>query len=180
MKLDVVKSTLREVWYLVALLAAVMAAALYVFLTQTPAFRGEELLVSPAATEAKGQDETAATPEPRALRPTEQDKAREVIAAHQERLDEDPKDPDAPALLNAMANLSRQKLEDYKEAAQYYELLIADYPDWEGIAKVYPQLATCYERLGDVKSMQDVYRRMMQKFPPDSQEYLYAESELGL
>ena len=40
----------------------------------------------------------------------------------------------APALLNAMANLSRQKLGDYKAAAGYYELLITNYPDHQAKA----------------------------------------------
>ena len=77
----------------------------------------------------------------------------------QKKLNEDPKCPDAPALLNAMANLSRQKLLDYRMAVQYYELPIADYPDWDGIARVYPQLVTCYERSGDIHGMQDVCKR---------------------
>jgi tetratricopeptide (TPR) repeat protein len=180
MNLDTVKSSLREVWYLVVLFAAALVVAAYMFTTQRSATNGEGLAVSSAATATQIQDERLTIPEPQASRPTEQDRARAAIAEYQKKIDEDPKNPDTPALLNAMANVSRQKLGDYKSAAEYYELLIADHPDWGGIAKVYPQLATCYERLGDMQSMQDVYKRMMRKFPSESQEYLYAKNELGM
>jgi hypothetical protein len=61
-----------------------------------------------------------------------------------------------------------------------YELILIDYPEWEMARKVYPQLATCYQRLNDTAGERGVYRRMMEKLPPDSQEYLYAQSQLGL
>ena len=177
---DTLKSAIRETWYLAVLFVAAILMAAYMFATRSPATQAKRLAVSHAATSTQTRNNAIAIPESQASRPTEQDKARAAIAEHQKRIDEDPKSPDTPALLNAMANISRQKLGDYKSAAEYYELLIADQPDWGSIAKVYPQLATCYERLGDMESMQDVYKRMMRKFPSKSQEYLYAKNELGM
>ena len=177
MNIDSVKSALRDVWYLVLLLAVIVAVIFYKLLARGGNAPQAEINVSPAA---QIQEVSEPALEPQAPRPTERDQARDLVAEYQKRLDENPRDPDAPSVLNAMANLSKQKLMDYKAAAQYYELLISGYPDWEGIARVYPQLATCYERMGDVSSMQNVYKRMMRKFPPESQEYLYAKSELGM
>ncbi len=178
MNIDSVKSALRDVWYLVLLLAVIVAVVFYKLLAQGGDAPQAQRNVSPAA--AQTQEISEPISEPQAPRPTEQDQTRDLVAEYQKRLDENPRDPDAPAVLNAMANLSKQKLTDYKAAAQYYELLISGYPDWEGIARVYPQLATCYERIGDMSSMQNVYKRMMRKFTPESQEYLYAKSELGM
>jgi len=177
MNIDSVKSALRDVWYLALLLAVIVAVVFHKLLAHGGDAQQAQQNVSPAA---QTQEISEPASEPQAPRPTEQDQTRDVIAEYQKRLDENPRDPDAPAVLNAMANLSKQKLMDYKAAAQYYELLISGYPDWEGIARVYPQLATCYERMGDMSSMQAVYKRMMRKFPPESQEYLYAKSELGM
>ncbi len=36
------------------------------------------------------------------------------------------------------------------------------------------------EVVGDMSSMQDVYKRMIRKLPPESPECLYAKSELGM
>lgn len=177
MNREIVVAALKEVWYLVLLLAVIVVVLLYKAFGhtgETPSAARTAPVVALSADELHAAS-AAAEENPR---PTEQDKARGLIADYQKRLREAPKGPDAPALLNAMANLSRQKLDDYRDAVHYYELLIADYPDWEGIARVYPQLATCYERSGDIHGMQDVYKRMMQKFPPESQEYLYAKSQL--
>lgn len=186
MRTDSVKSALRDVWYLVLLFAAIVAVVFYKLLAQDGDAQKEQRNVSPAQfveprqTVAQTQEISEPALEAQAPRPTEQEQTRDLVVEYQKRLDENPRDPDAPAVLNAMANLSKQKLMDYKAAAQYYELLITGYPDWEGSAKVYPQLATCYERMGDMSSRQDVYKRMMRKFPPESQEYLYAKSELGM
>lgn len=179
MNLPFLKGFVRDTWRWVFLLLVTLGAAVYLYLrekTPPPASDHPQTVMSQeAASEA-----APAAEEPPQPRPTEQDQARDAIAEYQRKLDDDPKHEDAPALLNAMANLSRQKLGDYKEAARYYELLLHDYPAWPNIAKVYPQLATCYERLGDMPNLHWVHKQMIEKFPPDSQEYLYAKSELGL
>jgi tetratricopeptide (TPR) repeat protein len=170
------KSALRDNWYLLALIPLILGIGAYQFFHE-----GKSSSASPSP-ETQSVQETGVleeTPPPES-RASEQDKTREAIAEYQQRLDDDPKSEDAPALLNAMGNLSVQKLLDYKEAARYYGLLIHDYPDWPGIAKVYPHLATCYSRLGDRKSEQWVYKEMIRKFPPESQENQYARSQLGL
>jgi len=179
MNLPFLKGFVRDTWRWIFLLLVILGAAGYLYLrekTPPPASDRSQATVSQ---ETVSEEAATVTEEPQQPRPTEQDQARQIIAEYQRRLDDDPKHEDAPALLNAMANLSRQKLGDYREAARYYELLLHDYPNWPNIAKVYPQLATCYERLGDMANLRWVYKQMMEKFPPDSQEYLYAKSELG-
>ncbi len=174
-----IRSMLRDTWYLLVLLAVIAAAAVFMYLRErsTP-----PPVAPPVAKPAAPTEQTPAEQSAPAQDPNEAMRARTsaTIAEYQKRLDDDPKSPEAPALLNAMANLSRQKLLDYKEAARYYELIITDYPNWEQTAKIYPQLATCYERLNDQHNLQWVYKQMMERFPQDSQEYLYAKQQLGL
>jgi tetratricopeptide (TPR) repeat protein len=168
MNTPLMKSIVRDTWYLFVLLAVILASAVYFFLREKAAPVSSEAVTSLTADGETTLGENAAPQTP------------VLIAEYQRRLDDDPKDPNAPVLLNAMGNLTRQKFQDYKEAARYYELLINDYPQWERIASVYPQLATCYERLNDLHNLQWVYKAMMERFPADSQEYLYAKQELGL
>jgi len=177
MSADVLKGVLRDTWYLVAALVAVIAVCTY------QALRPQTAAV-PEAPPVAAQDSVAAalpgTLQPSPARPDEKEQTRRTITDYQEQLAANPKAPEAPSWLNAMGNLSRQKLLDYKEAARYYELLLVDYPDWEGSHRVYPQLALCYEKLGDAKAEEWVYKRMMARFPEDSQEYLYAKTQLGM
>ena len=180
MNLPFLKGLVRDTWQWILLLFLIAGAAVYLYLREHAAPPASDHPQTAVSQETTSDEAAPAAEEPRQPRPTEQDQARDAIAEYQRRLDDDPKHEDAPALLNAMANLSRQKLGDYREAARYYELLLHDYPAWPNIAKVYPQLATCYERLGDLANLRWVYKQMMEKFPPDSQEYLYAKSELGL
>jgi len=101
--------------------------------------------------------------------------AQETIASYRKKLEADPNSPDTPALLNAMGNLYRQKLLDYKEAARCYERIILEFPQWEAAPAIYPLLSTCYEKNGDHQSLIWLYQEMMKRFPEDSQEYLFAK-----
>ena len=78
-----------------------------------------------------------------------------------------------------MGNLYRQKLGDYANAVQCYELLLHDYPESEAARTALIELATCYDRLGDHESVRRVYREMTRRFPSDSEEYLWAKLQLG-
>jgi tetratricopeptide (TPR) repeat protein len=106
--------------------------------------------------------------------------AQETIASYRKQLEASPNSPDTPAVLNAMGNLYRQKLLDYKEAARCYERIILEFPQWEAAPAIYPLLSTCYEKTGDHQSLLWLYQEMMKRFPEDSQEYLFAKEELGL
>ena len=101
-----------------------------------------------------------------------------VIAEHTAKLDENPEPDEAAALLSALGNLYKQKKQDYAGAARYYEQVIEKYPDWPGIKGVYHQLMTCYTNLDDQTSLRLLYRKMMEVFPEESNEYLFAKDAL--
>jgi len=82
--------------------------------------------------------------------------------------------------MNAIGNLHMQRLSEYKEAAEQFELLLSKYPDWNRAGSVYTKLALCYERMEDEAQAQQVYMRIRSIFPPDSPEYQMATEELGL
>jgi len=118
-----------------------------------------------------------ASPPPESKTPEEE--TREVIASHRERMEAAPDSEEAPALLNAMGNLYRQRLGDYDAAIQCYEDLLAQYPDWPGIRAAYLNLATAYREQGNLDYLNWTWRRMMEKFPEDSAEYQYAQQQLA-
>jgi len=173
-----IRTNLRDAWYLVLAVAVLFGLAAYKHATEEHA---PEQTASAAVRSTRPDiQQTSRQPRPAARRLTEQDKAQAIIADYQQRLDEEPRGEDAPVLLHAMGNLARQKLGDYAQAAQCYEVILTEFPEWEGIRKVYPQLATCYERLGQTSEEHKVYRRMMKALPEDSQEYAFAKQQLGI
>jgi len=109
-----------------------------------------------------------------------QEDVRKTIAEYNERVRTNPKDPDAPAYYSAMGNLTFVQLGDAAEAARYYEVLLSQYPQWDGIMHVYTQLMACYEKLNDRRNLEFTYKRMMEYFPPDSPQHQYAKLHLGL
>jgi len=167
---------LRENWYLAALIVLLLAGAAVLYTRPESQPVGN----APRPVSPDGPQAAPSPLEPQPPRPDDQEVARSQIEKLQETYDADPKSADAPAALNGMANLNRQKLLNYGEAIRLYELLLLDFPDWEGISRVYPNLATCYERNGDNDGARSVYKRMMEKFPPESQEYLYAKTQLEM
>lgn len=102
-----------------------------------------------------------------------------IIAEHTAKLEANPPPDESAALLSALGNLHKQKKQDYATAARYYEQIIQDYPDWPGIKGVYHQLMTCYSRLDDQGSLRLLYRKMVEVFPPESNEYQFAKDALG-
>jgi len=174
---DFLTGVLKDTWYLLIIVVACigLGAHLYTKEKQEP----QESADLPVARIEPATVPPAIAPE-QARRISVQDRARTVIEQHEERFEADADSEDAPALLHAMGNLARHKLGEYEEAAGYYEVILTRYPDWVGIAKVYPQLATCYERMGDGLAAQSVYKRMLKRFPGDSQEYQFARAQLGL
>jgi len=115
-----------------------------------------------------------------APRPTPEEEVRATIAGHEEAIEAEPDSEMNPSRLSAAGNLYKQKFRDYEKAAEKYELLLADYPGWEGIAKVYPNLISCYEELGKENEIRRVCDEMMAYFPADSSEYEWARDRRGL
>jgi len=174
---DFLGGVLQETWYLLVIMAGFMALAVYLYAKESqdaPEQRDRAVTqIAPLTVPVLPGGEQS-------RRISQQERARAVIEQHEQRLEANPESEDAPALLHAMGNLARHKLGEYEQAAQYYEALLEEYPDWKAISKVYPQLATCYERMGDELSAQSVYKRMIKRFPEDSQEYQFARAQLGL
>jgi len=174
---SVLKSALAEVWYLVVVLVVIALVVVYKLATGGEAAPVGKTAGAAASRGVSAPDiPVAAKQTPRM---SEEEKARTMIAGYQKRLAEDARGKDVPALLLAMGNLYKQKLRDFKEAARNYELLINEYPEWENIVAVYPQLMSCYELLNDQESLRWLYREMMEKFPPESNEYKYAQVKLN-
>lgn len=105
-------------------------------------------------------------------------KVQQQIAAYEQQIQAEPQSEDTPARLLAVANLYMTRLRDYDKAATTYEYLIQQYPTWEHIGQVYIQLSTCYTNAGKQAEANRLAMRMLEIFPPDSQEYLYAQSLL--
>ncbi len=112
-------------------------------------------------------------------RPTKEQKARKMIAEYQERLEQDPKSEDAPALLSAMGNIYFRELQDYENARESFESLLLDYPDWSNTRKIYPKLSDCYKKLGDSTNARLAYQRMLEVVPKDSSDHVFAEAQLN-
>lgn len=111
--------------------------------------------------------------------PREEKTTDEVIAEHTAALEGDLEPDAAAARLSALGNLHRQKKQDYTTAARYYEEIIERYPEWPGIKGVYHQLMSCYSQLDDQASLRLLYRKMVEVFPPESNEYQFAKDALG-
>lgn len=168
----------RKEWYLGALCLLFIGLGAYKFFTGAE----EPAQVKGSAVEIKHYVQSGGTvsvEQPKAITP--EDRARTTIADHERRLAEEDLTPDeAATLMDAIGNLRVQRLMEYKEAAEEYELLLTMYPDWSGAGRVYRNLAMCYQRMNDAAQEQQVYLRMRDVFPPDSPEYKTATEELDL
>lgn len=97
---------------------------------------------------------------------------KDIIASHRERLEENPEDPEAPVLLEAMGNLYLLRLQDYEMAAYCYEQLLRRYPDSK--ERAYMGLVTALERANDVEGTVRICREIRKEFPEDSVMYQWA------
>ena len=111
---------------------------------------------------------------------TEQDKAKNVIAEHEETLRNANEGDDMYGTLIALANLYRTKFKDLERAAEYYERVVNEYPDRSGIGNTYADLSWCFTQLDDQDRLNKLYLEMMEKFPEDSSEHLLAKQSLGM
>lgn len=77
-----------------------------------------------------------------------------------------------------MGNLNLQRPLDSRGAARCYELILVDWPGWESSKAVYPRHVVCYQQINGQDNLRQPYRRMLKAFPEDSQEHLYAKTQL--
>lgn len=185
MNTEFLKSFVKDSWYLFVVLAVALAAAIYGSVVQgsTPAPPAPDS-VSSADQLPPGlsREEAMRVLNTRPERPflTKRERVEKVIGEHLEKVEEEPESEDTPAYLNAAGNLAMNKLGEYEQAAEYFETLLRKYPHWEFIRGVYPSLAMCYNRLEDKQHENDVWRRMMNRYPEGTNEYLVAKWKLGL
>ncbi|MDX9972106.1 MAG: hypothetical protein RBU21_03845 [FCB group bacterium] len=177
MNTGALKDVLKENWHLAVLLAGLLGAGVFLQFREATAPGGAE-----AASYAEDK-EAAATAEPPAdatrNRPSPQEQVKATIAEHKAKFEAAPDDKDAPLYLSAMGNLYRYKLNDYDQAIQAYQLLLHDYPEWEGNRNTLIALVACYEHQGNREGVRDTYERMLKFFAPESQEYQYAKAQLA-
>lgn len=174
MNTGTVKDVLRENWYLAVLLVGLLLAGGYLQLRDSGAPQSADAAIE----EVYDAAEATSAPVETQPRQTPQEQVKATIAEHKAKFDANPDDKDAPVYLSAMGNLYRYKLNDYENAIQAYQLLLHDYPEWEGNRNTLIALAACYEHQGNREGVRDTYERMLKFFAPESQEYQYAKAQL--
>jgi len=102
-----------------------------------------------------------------------------MVADYDKKVVDDPASADAPGYLAAMGNLNLTRLGKYAEAARCYERLLKEYPAWEGINAIYPQLISAYDLAGEHLALLKLLEEMMRQFPPESAEHQYAAARLA-
>lgn len=102
------------------------------------------------------------------------------IQVYKEELAKDRRGEEAAINFRRIGNLYYSQLGDWEQAMVFYEALIAQFPKWEGLTTVYPNLAECYRKLGQHDMERQTYKRMMEYYPEETQAYLFAQQQLGL
>lgn len=183
MNMDTLLTWVKRYWPIPLLMAGVTGAIIIgrwgpAITAEPPA--GTETIVVDEAQRALQDEFNRAARTQRAGEGAGEERTTDVIIAEHVASLEGDLEPDASAArLSALGNLYKQKKQDYQTAARYFEELIQNYPDWPGIRGVYHQLMSCYEQLNDQPSLRLLYRKMVEVFPEDSNEYQYANAALG-
>ena len=179
MSKSLVITGMKDNWYLVAIMAALLAAALWGATRKEVAADGALALESGEITAAPG-GRGPGMAQSRWVTPTRDAQLREDIDNYEHELAVNRSSDETPANLFRLANLYYSNLRDYDKASLYYEELLQNFPDYEGLNTVYPNLVVCYERLGNLPLQRNTFKRMLKYFPSDSQEHLYASVNLGI
>ncbi len=169
---------LRGNWHLMSLMVLIFAAGIWMAISPEKA---DDVDAMPIDSEiATILTDPNLTSESRWSTPTKDEEVAAAIEKYENELKYNRGNEETPANLYRLANLYYSSVPDYEKASLYYEALIQEHPNYEGIKNVYPNLVACYERLGKDELRRATLRRMMDHFGPDSQEYLFAKQELGL
>lgn len=169
---------LRSNWHLISLLVLIAASAVVMAMRPEAADTAEAMAVDTEV--AVNLTDAQEAVQSRWSQATRDQRVQEAIDEYERELRENRDSSDTPANLYRLANLYYSKVHDYEKASLYYEALIQEFPDYQGLQTVYPNLAVCYERLGRHDLKRNTYRRMMEYYPDHSQEYAFAKQELGL
>lgn len=168
----------RSNWHLVSLLVLIVVSASVMAFRPKSADTAEAMTAdTEVAVDLNGD---GASRPSRWAEPTRDQRLKNEIEHYETELRTNHESSETPANLYRLANLYYSNLQDYDKASLYYESLIQQFPDYPGLKTVYPNLVVCYERLGKHDLKRNTYRRMMEYFGPDSQEYLWAKQALGL
>lgn len=160
-----------------AALALAAIALLIAVNVRRPGGQADRPGIAPPPIQVERIDPAAVTPAP--PRPAPEAAVRETIRAHIDEAGQDPRHEDAPARLFAAANLTRQRLLDYAAAADLYERLLQEYPEWMNLDEVYIQLITCYERMGDETRLRHLYAEIQDRYPPEADLHLFVLEQMG-
>jgi len=170
---------LKEQWQLVTAFVLVVAITAFFWITagEKEDDPGRSTVVAPRPP-ANSSAEMAEGPFKPA--PVEkEDDTETIIARYRQAIEDDPDSEEAALNLRRIANLNYTRLQNYEEAARYYEDLIRRFPDWKGTNRVFHLLANCYERRGDSVNERYTYQRMLKHFAEDTVEYKYAKEQLA-
>lgn len=180
MSKSLIFSGIKDNWYLVAIVAALLATSLWgATRKEVVAADGTLVLASGEITAAPGGRGKSAV-QSRWVSPTRDAKVRADIENYHKELGVNRSSDETPANLFRLANLYYSNLQDYEKASLYYEDLIQSFPDYAGLNTVYPNLVVCYQRQANLALERSTYKRMLDYFPADSQEHLYASVHLGI
>ena len=170
-----VREAIRQNWHLLLAFVAVAVMGVIAAIRQP---------VETVTVEAVGADQGTATAAeletPFKAGGTRNQDALLSIQAYKQELAKDRQSEEAAKNFRRIGNLYYSQLGDWEQAMEFYEALITQFPNWEGLDTVYPNLAECYRKLGQHEMERQTYKRMMEYYPEETQAYLFAQQQLGL
>jgi len=177
---DFFRQIVRSNWHLISLMMLVLAAAGgFAVSSDDAATASTGPIEERVEVAVHGGNAAAYHERSRWARQTEEEDIRAAIEKYENEIRYNYASSETPANLFRLGNLYYSKLHEYEKASLHYESLLQSFPDFHGLSTVYPNLAVCYERLGDQALERHTYKRMMEYFAPESEEYDFAKMKLG-
>lgn len=105
---------------------------------------------------------------------TAEERDAKYVEEYTQKLQEDPNGAHAPETMIALATVYRRQ-GNFDDAAIVMEDLVEKYPDNPHARTARIQLPEVYQDAGDVSMARASYQRMMEFFPPDTQEHQWAQ-----
>lgn len=177
---DFVVRGLKSNWHLLSLCIGVLAAAFVWAIIEPDTRMNRPVASASTQPDRTGFPSDASVYANRWKRATKDARVTSAIKTYEWELSNNRASEETPSNLYRLGNLYYSNLQNYEKASLYYETLLKDHPDFPGNATVFPNLAACYKRLGNFALERHTYQKMIEFFPPDSQETLFARQELGL